>query len=70
MDNVVEINEGLYKEVEEYVNGKESSFNSVDEFVIACVRQGISKIKSRDGNSLSDDEEEKIKSRLESLGYL
>jgi len=52
------------------VNGKESSFNSVDEFVIACVRQGISKIKSRDGNSLSDDEEEKIKSRLESLGYL
>lgn len=62
----VEIPESLYRAVEQKI--QDTDFPSVSEFVTYIVRESIPKLSKRE--SLSKEEEEAIKRRLKSLGYI
>ena len=62
----VEIPESLYRSVEQKI--QDTDFPSVSEFVTYIVRESIPKLSKRE--PLSKEEEEAIKRRLKSLGYI
>lgn len=63
----IEISENLYKKVEEKI--KDSEFTSVSDYVSFVLRELID--AEVDGESeLTEEEEDKVKERLRSLGYL
>ena len=68
MDNeytTVEIPTDLYKMIEEKIKKTEES--SVAEFITALLKE---KLSSDQSESLSNEDEEKIKERLKALGYM
>ncbi|MFC2168527.1 CopG family transcriptional regulator [Acidobacteriota bacterium] len=68
MDNehsTVEIPTDLYKMIEEKI--KKTEVSSVADFIIALLKEKLSIDQSE---SLSNEDEEKIKERLKALGYM
>ncbi len=63
----VSISRGLYEKAKKYID-REGGFNSVDEFVEFVVSQVLEE-ESQEA-VYTPEEEEKIKERLRSLGYL
>lgn len=55
----------LYKKIENEVS--DSEFKSVDEYIIKALEEKLPKDQAE---SLSADEEEKVKERLRALGYM
>ena len=67
MDKVsIEISEEIYKLLEKTVKESEGEFGSVEELLEFIVREAL----SEEGTEYSPEEEEEIKKRLRSLGYL
>ena len=64
--NMVSIPTPLYNKIKERI--KDSEFASVSDYVVYVLHELMSEGESED--SLSEEDEEKIKSRLRSLGYL
>ncbi len=63
----VKIPEDLYKRAEEVIK-KNKLFKSVDEMVKFLLEESISSMTAPEG--YSEEEEEEVKERLRSLGYL
>jgi Arc/MetJ-type ribon-helix-helix transcriptional regulator len=69
MDEVkIRIPKELYREIEELV--RNTGFSSAREFMIYVLRDVVSSGKLKDDPSLSHEEIDEIKKRLEALGYL
>ncbi|RMF54577.1 CopG family transcriptional regulator [Candidatus Woesearchaeota archaeon] len=67
----VSIPKSLAEKIEKRV--KDSDFKDIDEYVAYVLEQVISKIESEDNpkeEAYSAEDEEKVKERLRSLGYL
>ena len=62
----IEISEEIYKLLEKTVKENEGEFSSVEELLEFIVREALSEEESE----YSSEEEEEIKKRLRSLGYL
>lgn len=58
----------LHQKIEEKIRG--TGFNSVSSYVTYILRQLISESKSEEGEAFTKEDEEKIKERLRSLGYI
>ncbi len=69
MDNYKEIviPLSLYRSIEEKI--KDGDFISVSDFVTYAARKALSDV-SEAQDTISDDEKEKIKEKLKSLGYI
>lgn len=63
----VSIPASLYKKIEEKI--KQSEFKSVSSYVTKVLREGLAK-EEAGSESLSKEDEEKVKERLKALGYL
>lgn len=57
----------LYKKIEERVNTTE--FNSVEEYAVFVLEE-VLRCKEDKEKTFSEEEEKKLKKRLEALGYL
>jgi Arc/MetJ-type ribon-helix-helix transcriptional regulator len=63
----IEIPASLYRRIEERI--KDTEFQSVRDYVVYVLREVLSEDEPED-EELSDEDVEKIKKRLKSLGYL
>jgi Arc/MetJ-type ribon-helix-helix transcriptional regulator len=63
----VEIPTDLYKKIEEKI--KKSEVSSVADFITTLLKDKLS-IDQPETNSLSSEDEEKVKERLKALGYM
>lgn len=63
----VSIPASLYEKIEEMIKG--TSTESVSEYVTQIVKKSLEK-KAETPDSLSKEDEEKVKQRLKALGYL
>ena len=63
----VEIPKDLYKQIEEKI--AHSGESSVEGFVIALLKEKLSSNQA-ESESLSSEDEEKVKERLKALGYM
>ena len=57
----------LYKEIEEKI--KDTDVASVEDYVVKVLKDSLPKGK-KEGEGLSQDEEDKVKERLKALGYM
>ena len=64
----IKIPRPLYQNLSQIIEG--SGFNSVTEFIVYILRDLVSSRSMRKEPSLSKNEIEMVKKRLESLGYL
>ena len=64
----VSIPKPLFDKIKKLCEG--TGFNSVSSYVTYVMRQVLSDSSPEKGNPLSPEEEEKVKKRLRSLGYL
>ncbi len=64
----VEIPESLHNRVTAQI--KETSFQSVSDYVIHAVREKLTRDEGETSAVYSEEEETKIKERLKALGYL
>ena len=70
MDNkkiTIEIPPDLYKPIEEKM--KNSDVSSVEDFILALLKENLAK-DQEETESLSSEDEGKIKERLKALGYM
>ncbi len=63
----VSIPTSLYKKIEEFIKGTE--YGSVASFIAKVLRESLTKEEKAD-QVFSKEEEEKVKERLKSLGYI
>ena len=63
----VDIPSSLYRRIEDTI--KDTGFDSVDSYVAYVLREILSEDEEEDVN-LTEEDEEKIRKRLKSLGYL
>ncbi len=63
----VSIPASLYKKIEERIKGTET--DSVSSYVTKVIEENLAKEKD-ESESLSKEDEEKVKERLKALGYL
>jgi len=63
----VEIPTDLYKQIEEKISN--SDISSVADFITTLLKEKLSNDQA-ETDSLSSDDEEKIKERLKALGYM
>ena len=63
----VEIPTDLYKQIEEKI--KKSDVSSVADFITTLLKDKLS-IDQSEKDSLSSEDEEKVKERLKALGYM
>ncbi len=66
-NTLVEIPTDLYKQVEEKI--KKSELSSVADFITTLLKDKLS-IDQPETDSLSSEDEEKVKERLKALGYM
>ena len=65
----VEIPTDLYKQIEEKI--KTSNMSSVTDFITALLKDSLSSGQTHnEADSLSREDEEKVKERLKALGYM
>ena len=64
----VPIPKSLYKKIEEQI--KDSDFKNVEEYVAFVLREVLSEDEDEKDEVFSKEEEEQVKERLRSLGYL
>jgi Arc/MetJ-type ribon-helix-helix transcriptional regulator len=62
----VSLTEELFKKIEEII--KDTEFKSVADYVTKAVEEKIAKEPPKE--SLSEEDEEKVKERLKALGYM
>jgi len=65
----VNISEELYAKIQKRVE-ESKEFNSVDEYVKYVLEQVVEKTEEKKEQPYSKEDEEKVKERLRSLGYL
>ncbi len=58
----------VYRGIEERV--KVTEFNSVEEYVTYVLKQVLEQVNKEEEQAYSKEDEEKVKERLRSLGYL
>ena len=58
----------LAEKIEKRIQGTE--FSSISSYITYVLKEVVSDAESEDGEELSKDEDERIKARLRSLGYL
>ena len=58
----------LYSRIEQRI--KAMNFSSVEEYVIFVLEEVLKEEGQQEGKTFSKDEEEEVKKRLRSLGYL
>ncbi len=63
----VEIPTDLYEQIEEKIKNREVS--SVTDFILTLLKEKLSK-DQKETDSLSSEDEEKVKERLKALGYM
>lgn len=63
----ISIPTSLYKKIEEFIKGTE--YGSVASFIAKVLRESLTKEEKAD-QVFSKEEEEKVKERLKSLGYI
>jgi Arc/MetJ-type ribon-helix-helix transcriptional regulator len=69
MDEVrIRIPESLYREVETMV--KDTGFSTVEDFILYVLRDLISSGTLKEDPSLTREEVDEVRKRLEALGYL
>ena len=64
----VEIPESLFDRIEAKLKG--TGFQSVSDYVVHILREGLGKEGDEQPPSYTKEEEEKVKERLRALGYL
>ena len=66
----VEIPEHLFLTMEKHI--KDKDFDSVDDYVVHILKQVASRLKveGKSGEVMSREDEEEVKKRLKTLGYL
>ncbi len=64
----VSIPTSLYKKIEKAIEGSE--FRSVSSYIVKTLKDGLSKGDEPTAGVFSKDEEDKVKERLKSLGYI
>ncbi|MGA2973246.1 MAG: CopG family transcriptional regulator [Candidatus Bathyarchaeia archaeon] len=64
----VSIPRSLFKTLEDKIKG--TNFSSVSSYVVFLLREHVSETAKQDEQSLSSEEEEKVKERLRALGYI
>jgi len=58
----------LAEKIEKRIQGTE--FSSISSYITYVLKEVVSDAESEDGEELSKDDDERIKARLRSLGYL
>jgi len=58
----------LAEKIEKRIHGTE--FSSISSYITYVLKEVVSDAESEDGKELSKDDDERIKARLRSLGYL
>jgi len=64
----VSIPKELYKKIQERI--KDTGFTSVSDYVTYVLRQVISELEEESEEPFTKEDEEKVKERLRSLGYI
>jgi len=64
----IKIPKEIYDKISDRI--KDTDFSSVDEYIKYVLQEVLSDDESEDEEVLSEEDEEKVKERLRSLGYL
>lgn len=67
MSKTVEIPEELYEKFQS--RASEKGLDSAQEYVLHILEQVSDKLEKEDKNSISQEQEEKVKDKLEKMGY-